>query len=595
MVDARMAARYNRDGPSGGIAMLTNIRIRNLKRFEDVSFELGGSVVFIGPNNSGKTTALQGLALWELGARQWLAKRGTRDVPEKRSGVTISRGNVLAIPVPDANLLWRDRHVREVERENGTQRTSNIRIDIIVDGVTAGRQWTCGLEFDYANEESFYCRPLRLGDIGNPERMAVPSEAGAVRIAYLPPMSGLAAIEPRWDPGRVNVLVGEGQTAQVLRNLCFQLYQENKEKWDALVQRMSDLFGAEIQAPIFKAERGEITMSYRERGGVELDITASGRGLQQTLLLLAYLYAHPGSVLLLDEPDAHLEVLRQRQTYALLTEVAEAQGSQLIAASHSEIVLNEAAGRDVVIAFVGKPHRIDDRGSQVLKALRDIGFDQYALAEQEGWVLYLEGSTDLAILQAFARTLGHEATRYLERPFVQYVLNQPQRARDHFFGLREAKPDLVGLAIFDRLDRDVREGGVLHETTWRRRELENYLTGEEVLLAYARDTEDPQDLFLAAEAARRETAMRESIAEVITAQQTLGRPDPRSVDSKASDDFLDPVFRRYFDRLGLPVLLGKTDYHRLASLIPAGRIDLEIVEKLDAIVSVAQQARPREQ
>jgi len=33
-------------------------------------------------------------------------------------------------------------------------------------------------------------------------------------------------------------------------------------------------------------------------------------------------------------------------------------------ASYSEVLLNEAADRDVVVAFVGKPHRIDDRGSQ---------------------------------------------------------------------------------------------------------------------------------------------------------------------------------------------------------------------------------------
>src|SRR3970282_878169 len=122
-------------------------------------------------------------------------------------------------------------------------------------------------------------------------------------------------------------------------------------------------------------------MAYEEPNGIKLDCSSSGRGLQQTLLLLSHLYANPGAVLLLDEPDAHLEVLRQRQTYNLLIQIAEQQGSQIIAASHSEIVLAEAADRDVVIAFVGVPHRIDDRGSQVLKSLRDIGFDQYYQAE----------------------------------------------------------------------------------------------------------------------------------------------------------------------------------------------------------------------
>jgi predicted ATPase len=82
-----------------------------------------------------------------------------------------------------------------------------------------------------------------------------------------------------------------------------------------------------------------------------------------------------GSVLLLDEPDAHLEILRQRQIYHVLTEMASEQSSQIIVASHSEVVLNQAARRDMVIDFVGKPHRIDNRGSQVLKSLRDIGFE----------------------------------------------------------------------------------------------------------------------------------------------------------------------------------------------------------------------------
>ena len=98
--------------------------------------------------------------------------------------------------------------------------------------------------------------------------------------------------------------------------------------------------------------------------GTSLDLSSSGRGLQQTLLLLAYIVSHPGSVLLLDEPDAHLEILRQRQIYQMLTELAKKHGSQIIAASHSEVILNEAADRDVVVAFLGSPHRVDGRGSQ---------------------------------------------------------------------------------------------------------------------------------------------------------------------------------------------------------------------------------------
>ena len=88
--------------------------------------------------------------------------------------------------------------------------------------------------------------------------------------------------------------------------------------------------------------------------------------------------------------------------------------------------MNEAGSQDVVVAFVGKPHRIDDRSArtQVAKALKQIGYQDYYQAEQMGWVFYLEGSTDLSNLRSFAKMLNHSASEYLARPFVHYVGNQ---------------------------------------------------------------------------------------------------------------------------------------------------------------------------
>src|SRR5713101_3226049 len=99
--------------------MLTRLRIRNFKRLEDVDIELGRAVVLIGPNNSGKTTALQALALWDVGLRKWNEKRSGKDTPEKSPAVTINRRDLIALPVPAANLLWRDLHVRDTDHVEG--------------------------------------------------------------------------------------------------------------------------------------------------------------------------------------------------------------------------------------------------------------------------------------------------------------------------------------------------------------------------------------------------------------------------------------------------------------------------------------------
>ena len=580
--------------------MLIRIKVRNFKKLDSADIDLGKTVVLIGPNNSGKTSALQALALWDIGLRQWNAKREGKASPEKRPGVAINRFELISIPVPNLNLLWSDLHTRGQEKVAGKPQTRNIRIDVIVEGVTNDKNWSCGIEFDYSNDESCICRPIRKpGFEGTSVKEAkfteIPNEANDVRIAFLPPMSGLAAVEPKLETGRLNVLLGEGQTAQVLRNLCYQIYEKSNANsdWQKLIDHLKMLFGIELLSPQYIKERGEIKMSYKEQSGKQFDLSSSGRGLQQTLLLLAHLYANPNTVLLLDEPDAHLEVLRQRQTYQLITDIAEKNGSQIIAASHSEVVLNEAADRDVVIAFVGKPHRIDDRGSQVLKSLKDIGFDQYYLAEETGWVLYLEGSTDLAILKAFADILEHkEAQAALERPFVHYVADQPADVRKHFWGIKYAKSDLIGIAIFDRLERPLPEDMGAEGFQWKKRELENYLCMEEVLLAYAKhDLTD--DLFGSAEAGRRLNAMKESIAEVASALKTLKKLVLWSPDIKATDEFLDPLFDKYFEKLGLPNLIKKSDYHILARLVPKDKIDTEIIEKLDAIVEVANKAKPR--
>ncbi len=582
--------------------MLTKLTINNFKRFEFIEVELGNQVVFIGPNNSGKTSALQALALWDVGLKRWTEKRKGKKAPEKRPGVTINRRDLVSVPIPDANLLWHALHVRDVKIIKGKQSTKNVRMDIIVEGVTEDKKWKCGLEFDYANQESFYCRPVRLEkDVKNPERMAVPPEAEKVLIAFLPPMSGLAANETRLDSGAINVRVGEGRTAEVLRNLCYEIHRENHKRWDKLVAHISSLFGSELEQPTYVPERGEIVMNYREQG-TSLDLSCSGRGLQQTLLLLAYMYANPNSALLLDEPDAHLEILRQRQIYQLLADVARENGNQVIAASHSEVLLNEAAGRDVVIAFVGTtPHRINDTASQVLKSLRDIGFEDYYQSEQTGWVLYLEGSTDLAILRAFAEALGHqEAITALERPFVHYVGNQPNEAAKHYYGLREAARRLSGIAVFDRIEKGIPEGmnaNNLKGLMWKRCEIENYFCYPETLDAYAKGvTPEGIDgpLFAQSKQAQRQRAMQESVSEVEEALRTLGKGSPWDRDTKVSDDFLVPLFKKYFKKRALPNIMAKSNFHELARFVPKEKIDREVEDVLDAIADTDKRARPRE-
>ena len=53
--------------------MLTNFTIRDFKRFDTVEIDLGSPVLFVGTNNSGKSSAMQALILWGIGIKRWNA------------------------------------------------------------------------------------------------------------------------------------------------------------------------------------------------------------------------------------------------------------------------------------------------------------------------------------------------------------------------------------------------------------------------------------------------------------------------------------------------------------------------------------------
>lgn len=575
--------------------MITRFHIANFKRLETAELELGSAAVFIGPNNSGKTTALQAMALWDIGWKRWAEeqekKPKTKKIePAKRTGVTINRRDLYSIPVPSARLLWNDLHTHTSERGIEKSQTKKVYITLTAEGTDDDKAWTCSLEFYYANEESFYCR-LKDSDDG-----LIPEAVRRHNVVFLPPMSGLAEREHRKEAGEISVLIGEGQTAQVLRNLCWQLFmREDKRAWRELVSHIESLFHITLQDPTYIKERAELSLTYKERSGVELDLSSSGRGCQQVLLLLSYMLANPGAVLLLDEPDAHLEILRQRDVYNLLTEIAGTNGSQIVAASHSEVVLQEAAERDVVMAFVGKPHRIDTRSrSQVKKALESIRMADYYLAEQKGWMLYLEGSTDLAILRRLAERLDHPAKAVLHDsvPVIYLGSNKPQEARDHFQGLREAKADLVGFALFDRLDRELHTGSQLTELMWSRREIENYLVTPASLRAFVQAGLREDDLIEQAERKNRLEKLEASLSDITHALSITNKPDPWGPDIKVTDDFLDPLFKLYYESLGIPQQTFKRDYHGLADFILIEEIAPEVSAMLDGIFEVAKLATP---
>jgi len=579
--------------------MITAIKIRNFKVLQNTGWiPVSGNVVFIGPNNSGKTTALQALALWNYGIQKWIEKRQNSKA-EKRPGAAINRKDLFAIPVSNNKYIWSNLFpiVSDRDEAGKIKGTKNNNIEITVKGLSNGGEWICGLEFRFANEEVIYVKPIQgLEDNIASTDVNILSN---INVAYLPPMSGLKSEEEKLLFSTVEYRMGEGRTAEVLGNLCYQvIYPENQIlaknrqpelDWQMLTDKLKKLFLVKLLKPEID-NKGIVKLKYADANNNELEIVSSGRGMQQIILLLAYLLIKPNCIILLDEPDAHLEILKQEQVYELLTEIATLKGSQLLIASHSEIVLRKAVSNDDnVIAFYpsSEPKFINDRGSELLKSLRIIGFDEYFLAHQNGWILYLEGTTDLLILKKFAKKLNHPVLPLLENCFYKTInCNDPNEARKHFSGLKDAKKDLTGLAIYDNILNPLNTMEGLLETKWIKNEIENYFFNKGMFMDWATGKVS-EDLFGPVEAQQRQEAMTKALDDILPGAAKRDENNEYWSKAKASEE-IEKIMKAFYIYLGQKGDTSKGKYFELITYMPKEIIDGEVTEKLDFIHKNAQ-------
>lgn len=451
--------------------MITKLVLRNFKSISEQTFEFTNFDLLVGRNNTGKSTILQAIAIWQFCVDEF--QRAKR---KGKSGIQIVLPNFSALPVPEFNLLWKDKTERRYPVKNNRKSQEYILIEIDLTWLASDTdEHTFGVQLRYHSPQAVYAIPKEGWNEFSKHKEVLPT------IAFVPPFSGLEPSEEWRDTSVIKKQVGKAQPGSVLRNLLL-LVRENPVQagdWSEIANAVRRWFSIDLLEPQY--ERGIDTLIRCEykQAKKTYDIIAGGSGFHQTLTMLAFLYGYSPTTILLDEPDAHLHVNLQREVLDFFKQQSVERHTQFLIATHSEELVNGVASNQIISLHSGAPTR-NRQVNHVLAAMADVSNQEETQLHQSPYLLYVEGESDARLIRAWAQLLDEQES--LGRFCFHYMHGGNKKlmmetAGTHYMAVKEIIPEVERFIVFDfDGDRDFHpkpDNPALFE--WSRQNIENYL------------------------------------------------------------------------------------------------------------------------
>jgi len=304
--------------------ILKSVHVKRFKGIDNAPFDVSSINVFIGSNNSGKSTLVQmvhfGISILqsiEL-AKRWGNKNSV--------ALSLSPAQLLYSPCVDLYTLGRGGRLLEpkesaIELSLDLSDGEKIRIEI-----RRGRAGNIHVQVDNVSAARL------LANLEKPFTI------------YSPGLAGIARSETFISNGVLLRTIARGDANLVLRNILFRLSLE-AEAWHGFLDDLRQLFeNIEISVE-YNEQTDEHIMVYAKIGSGRVPIELAGTGVLQAVQILGYVqFFHP-SVIILDEPDSHLHPNNQRLLCKLLQRVAEERSTQVFLTTHSRHVVDALSGQ----------------------------------------------------------------------------------------------------------------------------------------------------------------------------------------------------------------------------------------------------------
>lgn len=367
---------------------LTKLVLEKFKKVDKVEIDLSLSPlnVLVGGNNSGKSSVLQGVHFSIIAA-----------IASREAGKnTYTQDSLLFCPA---------RNFEDLRHGDGYLNQSNFgHLEIFFELPDDGPVQYSIRIYRGRNEGNVGCERRGNIKVGN----SITNSENLFSI-YVPGLAGIPQSEQFRTESVVRRGVASGDANLYLRNVLWMISESGK--LDALTKRMRALF------PKF-----EIWISFRPHRDVFIDVFISttgltgrkcpielvGTGVLQALQIFSYVTLFAPSILLLDEPEAHLHPDNQALLANALQYITSETSTHVLMSTHSRHMV-DALHQDANFVWL-KDGKVSRQGINLdrLPLLLDIGaldsFDRL-MAGQTKWVFLTEDS-DAGMLETLADSAG---------------------------------------------------------------------------------------------------------------------------------------------------------------------------------------------
>jgi ABC-type cobalamin/Fe3+-siderophores transport system ATPase subunit len=314
---------------------LSAITVENFKAIAKAKVELADVTILVGQNSSGKSSFLQAL--------HW-ACRCVADIKiQNNQARSVAVQSLDYFPTLDAKVVGHNKELRE-----GRGDQEDISVFVTLDFEENNERYSGTIPIKRGRNDAIQI-DLRL-DKKLPQNLYfLLSDRNRPFTAYIPGLAGIPSSEEKKSRQPVFRSAASGDANSVLRNICLLIKNTSPDDFELLESWVSKVLGAtQLNVTFEEGDHFDIQAlinTEKMDEGCWSPLELAGTGVLQVIQIFSYLILFRPSVLLIDEPDAHLHPDRQEKLIRAIEEAAVDFSTQVILTTHSPHVIRTASDK----------------------------------------------------------------------------------------------------------------------------------------------------------------------------------------------------------------------------------------------------------